>query len=279
MPPQVYRVPSLLLPKRLTFSKAEMQLQREARRRLLLPLPDLDGNLLSAIAWGSRPARRCRALDQLKHALSDHALAWRTDEDQIWKAAEAERKFKLEKAAFKLFCAPLWRSAHESDAQAFVDLLQRIGARLDEKAQIFRTRPISTTADSRGRRRCFPPAAEIEVGLLQLWRFENNNLHLNPVVRATIFHYGIRVLHPFSDGNGRLARILFNVFACEGDPGIAYIPCRQLFNASQYGYEIRLHQMDSEQNWNPLISFFCQVVLAYDQMRKKALRYRVKPSL
>lgn len=58
-----------------------------------------------------------------------------------------------------------------------------------------------------------PPASEIEDRLQELCRFANGELDqkefLHPVASGILLHFMLAWIHPFVDGNGRTARILF----------------------------------------------------------------------
>lgn len=46
--------------------------------------------------------------------------------------------------------------------------------------------------------------------LVKWFRTEKTKTDLNPIVLSTLFHYRFIQIHPFDDGNGRVARILMN---------------------------------------------------------------------
>ena len=57
-----------------------------------------------------------------------------------------------------------------------------------------------------------PPAAELHDRLSQMLTFANDGnseKFLHPLVRAIVLHFWLAYLHPFVDGNGRMARALF----------------------------------------------------------------------
>ncbi len=59
-----------------------------------------------------------------------------------------------------------------------------------------------------------PKIDEAKIQLKQLYNFintidEEDENYLHPFVKATILHFCIGYIHPFTDGNGRLARTLF----------------------------------------------------------------------
>ncbi|MDB2414438.1 Fic family protein [Rickettsiales bacterium] len=57
-----------------------------------------------------------------------------------------------------------------------------------------------------------PDREFVEEELSKLIRFANdhdNNVFIHPLTKAIMLHFWVGLLHPFEDGNGRLARILF----------------------------------------------------------------------
>lgn len=58
-----------------------------------------------------------------------------------------------------------------------------------------------------------PPASELESGIESMLRFANatddGGPFVHPLLRAMILHFWLAYLHPFADGNGRMARALF----------------------------------------------------------------------
>lgn len=268
----IYQVPQLILPAALGFSLRERRLQRRLCRQLQAHAAGLAPAILQVIEVGTIPMRRIRALHRLSHPLSAHALQRRRD-DLVFKSAEAERKYWLEKGAYERWCAAVWSSFGEDSPGGFIALLGEIGAELDPLASRFRLSPVGTLPDKMGNRRRFPEPHLVHDGLTALWHFVRAYADAPAVIPAAVMHYGICVLHPFGDGNGRLARMLFNVLVYRGNPH-QYIPLRHLFNASDFGYEIRLHEMDETQHWEQLIRFFQSLLLSYHQLYRKALRGR-----
>lgn len=78
----------------------------------------------------------------------------------------------------------------------------------------------------------------------------------SPLIRATLIFFAIVHYHPFSDGNGRIARTIFNLLLrCGGLPDDQYLPLFELMHRSQGGYEIALRNAEVFGNWNPLVRF------------------------
>ena len=69
------------------------------------------------------------------------------------------------------------------------------------------------------------PVAEIGKRMAQLLQWYNNNEgKLHPVVLAAELHKRFVFIHPFVDGNGRMARLLMNLSLMRNDYNIAIIP-------------------------------------------------------
>lgn len=69
------------------------------------------------------------------------------------------------------------------------------------------------------------PVAEIGKRMAQLLQWYNNNEgRLHPVVLAAELHKRFVFIHPFVDGNGRMARLLMNLSLMRNDYNIAIIP-------------------------------------------------------
>lgn len=56
----------------------------------------------------------------------------------------------------------------------------------------------------------FPIPAELDLLLKEFFEWYNKNDKLNPVLLAALVHLKFVSIHPFSDGNGRISRIMMN---------------------------------------------------------------------
>ncbi|MGH2821951.1 MAG: Fic family protein, partial [Thermoleophilaceae bacterium] len=80
----------------------------------------------------------------------------------------------------------------------------------------WRTRPAFLRAS-----RYVPPAPDKVPGLVRALCEQLAVLALTPVQRAALAHWGFETIHPFSDGNGRVGRLLLNlVLGAEGVPWV-----------------------------------------------------------
>jgi Fic/DOC family len=67
--------------------------------------------------------------------------------------------------------------------------------------------------------------------------------------------------HPFLDGNGRSARILFNLALNKGTPETAiYIPLNEFIYRSDGGFQIRLLLAIRKGEWEPIFTYACDMI-------------------
>jgi len=56
-----------------------------------------------------------------------------------------------------------------------------------------------------------PPPSEMKDCLVQLESYLANNVDHDPLVKAFLAHYQFEAIHPFTDGNGRIGRVLLSL--------------------------------------------------------------------
>lgn len=97
-----------------------------------------------------------------------------------------------------------------------------------------------------------------EMETLIKWLDATRKLH--PVERVAIFHYQFVAIHPFDDGNGRMARLLMNLLLMQD----GYYPCI-IQNAHRRKYIQVLEQVDSLKNNRLFITFVAQELLTTEE--------------
>jgi len=86
-----------------------------------------------------------------------------------------------------------------------------------------------------------PKVAFIKKEIKNFIQFANDELEtpfIHPIIKAIMIHFWIGYLHPFTDGNGRLARLLFYWYLLKNDYwAFAYLPISKIIKKSpiQYG--------------------------------------------
>ena len=84
-------------------------------------------------------------------------------------------------------------------------------------------------------------------------KFANNELEnkafVHPVIKAIILHFWIGYLHPFTDGNGRLARLIFYWYLIrEGYWAFVYLPISKAIKQSPKQYSMAYIYSEQDEN-------------------------------
>ncbi len=104
-----------------------------------------------------------------------------------------------------------------------------------------------------------------EMEQLLNWYYENEAM--NPIEKAAIFHYKFVSIHPFDDGNGRMARLLMNLILMKNK----YPPCI-IKNINRRIYLQSLEKVDAEKNYEIFIEFVASQLLDTMKMMLGVLR-------
>jgi len=116
-----------------------------------------------------------------------------------------------------------------------------------------------------------PPGDQLRSGVEALLAWVNEPPPLPAVVHAAMTHYQFETLHPYSDGNGRLGRLLAIVQLMRGtvirEPLLVVSPW---FEARREQYQDALLALSCDGDWDAWIRFFAAGVAA------SATRSRVK---
>lgn len=91
----------------------------------------------------------------------------------------------------------------------------------------------------------------------ELMKWFNKEKTLNIVEKACIFHYKFVAIHPFDDGNGRMARLLMNLILMKA----GYPPCI-IKNVNRRKYLANLELIDLEKKYQSFIEFICEELLS-----------------
>ncbi len=109
-----------------------------------------------------------------------------------------------------------------------------------------------------------------EMQNLLTWLKESKKLH--PVERAALFHYRFVCIHPFDDGNGRMARLLMNLLLMQA----SYPPC-VVRNIRRREYLQSLEHADSTGSTDAFVRLLASELIQTEETMLRVLEGKALP--
>lgn len=155
-----------------------------------------------------------------------------------------------------------------SGEKNFLAILMELHRRLGTGANAFRTHSVATAPDGSGNQVVFPHFRQCPALIRDLHGFLAANFAHHPSLCAVVAYVGINHAHPFSDGNGRTARTLYNlIMAASGSRHFLPIHC---LNAPTGGSLIlKTRRAMYEGDWEPLVAFFADATRLSDRLQRE----------
>lgn len=88
----------------------------------------------------------------------------------------------------------------------------------------------------------------------------DNENEIHPLILSCIFHYYFVYIHPFSDGNGRMARFWVSLILTRWNPKFEYIPIEEEIYLNQQKYYDSIAQCHVNGNVNVFIDFMLMCI-------------------
>ncbi len=106
-----------------------------------------------------------------------------------------------------------------------------------------------------------PPARMVPELMKNLfdWICENKE-EVHPLIISSVFHYEFVFIHPFSDGNGRMARLWHSAFLTKWNPVFEYIPIESQIEKFQSEYYDAIAKCHTEGSSNTFILFMLEQI-------------------
>lgn len=143
----------------------------------------------------------------------------------------------------------------------FFSLLESMASKIQNREINFRQNKIFTAPDSAGYSWEYADHDSIIPQLTLLYGFLRRTSAISALFSAVVAIVFLNCLHPFMDGNGRISRIIFNmILAQRGLVNSCYIPCKEIFLESQFGFVIRIRETFLTGNWENVLTYFCDAV-------------------
>lgn len=106
-----------------------------------------------------------------------------------------------------------------------------------------------------------PPAkrvSDLMKGLFSWMNQAENDVH--PLILSSIFHYEFVFIHPFADGNGRMARLWQTCILSKWNPIFQYLPIESRIHAFQSDYYDAISKCHAEGSSNTFVVFMLEKI-------------------
>ena len=102
-----------------------------------------------------------------------------------------------------------------------------------------------------------PNPDDMEEAMSNLEKFINNEDGLEPLIKSALIHYQFETIHPFLDGNGRIGRLLINLFLMEKKL-LSYetLYISYFLKRNRVEYYDRLTEVRAKGNFEQWVKFF-----------------------
>lgn len=130
---------------------------------------------------------------------------------------------------------------------------------LVEESGCFRSRPVGVV-DKQGNILHFGTLPAYVPGLtmeLLDW-VRDSDYHM--LIKSCVFHYELEVIHPFSDGNGRIGRLWHTLLLTQWKPLFAWLPVESMIHDRQDEYYAAINQSNFEGESTVFIEFMLSAI-------------------
>jgi hypothetical protein len=161
-------------------------------------------------------------------------------------------------AEYAVYCRWRERSVRidRLDNAAFSRLVLDIHNEFGEGGDDFRAGPVIIRPDNLGNKVVFPHHRECPALIQQLSCFLRAHVAPYPALCATAAYAAIIYAHPFTDGNGRTARTLWNLILSHGTQSRHFVPIYLIGLLDSGSFLIKLRRAIYGGDWLGLQSFF-----------------------
>lgn len=148
------------------------------------------------------------------------------------------------------------------DPYSVDDLLRAHGVMtkgLIEESGCFRSRPVGVV-DKQGNILHFGTLPDYVPGLvveLLDW-VRDSEFHM--LIKSCVFHYELELIHPFSDGNGRIGRLWHTLLLTQWKPMFAWLPVESMIHDRQDEYYRAINRSNNEAASTVFLEFMLSAI-------------------
>lgn len=148
------------------------------------------------------------------------------------------------------------------DPYSVDDLLRAHGVMtkgLIEESGCFRSRPVGVV-DKQGNILHFGTLPAYVPGLVTelLEWVRDSEFHM--LIKSCVFHYELELIHPFSDGNGRIGRLWHTLLLTQWKPMFAWLPVESMIHDRQDEYYQAINRSNNEAESTVFIEFMLSAI-------------------
>lgn len=104
-----------------------------------------------------------------------------------------------------------------------------------------------------------PPPEQVDYLMKELFKWINDS-DINLLISSCVFHYEMVFIHPFSDGNGRMARLWQNILLTKFDKVFEYLPVENKILEHQQEYYKVINYCDINGDSTKFIEFMLEMI-------------------
>lgn len=106
-----------------------------------------------------------------------------------------------------------------------------------------------------------PPAKMVDTLMEQLFHWMNEvKENVNPLILSSAFHYEFVFIHPFGDGNGRMARLWQIALLADWEAFFKYMPIESMIKKNQDAYYTAIYHCNNAGNSTEFIEFMLEII-------------------
>lgn len=106
-----------------------------------------------------------------------------------------------------------------------------------------------------------PPPEQVDGLMNQLFSWmQSKKDEIHPLILSSIFHYEVVFIHPFSDGNGRTARLWQNVILSSWEALFEYVPIESTIKKYQEDYYMAIKNCNNNGESTEFIEFMLKMI-------------------
>ena len=158
----------------------------------------------------------------------------------------------------------IYERLDELDPYSVDDLLTAHGIMtrgLVEESGVFRSRPVGVV-DQEGHVLHFGTLPQYVPDLVMelLDWVKDSDIHM--LIRSCVFHYELELIHPFTDGNGRIGRLWHTLLLSKWNPTFAWLPVESMIHARQSEYYAAINTSNDAAETTVFIEFMLSTIKA-----------------